>query len=396
MSKRCVFFSLYWLLLVLVSSCAVIGQEPILPGAYNTQHYLPLLKDKRVAVLAHPASRIGEQHLVDSLQHLGVNIVKIFSPEHGFRGEIEAGAYIQNGIDQATQLPVVSLYGKHKKPSGTDMADVDVLVYDLQSVGLRFYTYISTLKLMMEACAEQGIPLIVLDRPNPLIQMTDGPVLEPAYTSFVGALPIPIAYGMTDGELALMMNGECWLSDSLRCNLTVVPLRNYSRNSTYMLAVKPSPNLPNYTAIYLYASLCWFEGTPISVGRGTHMPFQVLGYPAYADTNFAFQPKSIKGMSEHPKYENEICYGIDLREYYPTIESVPTKLDLSFLLHYYKSYKKKYPAKPFFTPFFDKLVGTDKLRKQVKSGMFITDIEISWRKGIEVFKAQRKPYLLYR
>ncbi len=370
--------------------------QNILPGAYQTGQYLPLLQNKRVAVVAHPASRIGEVHLVDSLLSLGVNIVKIFSPEHGFRGQAEAGAHVKDGIDQATHLPIISLYGKHKKPTAQDMQGVDIVLYDLQSVGLRFYTYISTLSLLMETCAEQALPLVVLDRPNPLIQMTDGPVLEPSYKSFVGALPIPIAYGMTDGELAQMINGEFWLSDSLQCDLRVVPIHNYTRHSVYVLPIKPSPNLPNYNAVYLYASLCLFEGTPISVGRGTHQPFQVLGYPAYPDTSFCFKPQSIAGMSAHPKYQGKTCYGVDLRAAYPQAADVPTALDLTYLIHFYRSYTKQHPHKAFFSSFFDKLAGTHRLQEQIKAGCTMSEIQVSWQKDLEAFRQQRARYLIYK
>ncbi len=372
-----------------------VSAQNILPGAYQTEQYLPLLTNKRVAVVAHPASKIGERHLVDSLLSLKINLVKIFSPEHGFRGEAEAGAHVKDGIDQVTHLPIISLYGKHKKPTAKDMEDVDIVLYDLQSVGLRFYTYISTLSLLMETCAERGLPLVVLDRPNPLIQMTDGPILEAAYKSFVGALPIPIAYGMTDGELAQMINGEFWLPDSLQCAVSVVPVKNYKRNSVYVLPVKPSPNLPNYNAVYLYASLCLFEGTPISVGRGTYTPFQVLGYPDYADTLFSFQPCSIVGMSLHPKYEDNICYGIDLRKAYLQADDVPTALDLTYLIHFYRSYIKHQPQKNFFSSFFDKLAGTHRLQEQIKKGYSMSEIQASWQEDLNAFKRQRAPYLIY-
>lgn len=375
-------------------SFALWGQQ-IQPGACRMNDYLPMLRHKQVAVVAHPASRVGATHLVDTLLARGVDVVKIFSPEHGFRGQAEAGAHVHDGQDERSGLPLISLYGKHKKPSQADMQGVEVLVYDLQSVGLRFYTYISTLKLLMEACAVQHIPLVVLDRPNPLIQMTDGPVLEPQYASFVGALPIPIAYGMTDGELAQMMNGEGWLADSVQCHLTVVPIAHYNRHSVYVLPIKPSPNLPNYTAVYLYASLCLFEGTPISIGRGTYSPFQRIGYPAYPITDFAFWPQSIKGMSAHPKYEGEKCYGIDLSRAFASPQQVPQALDMTYLIHFYRSYSQQYPNKRFFTPFFDKLAGTHSLQRQIKEGKSAEAIRQSWQTDLEAFKKQRQKYLMY-
>lgn len=362
----------------------------ILPGAYQTDQYLPLLQDKKVGIVGNQSSLINNTHLVDSLLSLDIEITKVFAPEHGFRGKAEAGAHIQDGKDAKTKLDVMSLHGKNKKPSAEQLAGIDIMLFDLQGVGARFYTYISTLKYVMEACAENDIPLIVLDRPNPNIHYVDGPVMEKKFESFVGSMPIPIVYGMTDGELAQMINGENW--NSKNCELTVIPILNYNRNSTYELPVKPSPNLPNYQSIYLYPSLCLFEGTMVSIGRGTDYPFQVVGYPDYMLGSFVFKPESIAGVSESPKFKGQNCFGVNLQSSFQTIDDKPQQLNLSYLIGMFETYKGE---QDFFNSFFDKLAGTNQLRKQIEWGWNEEQIKESWQPRLDEFKEKRKAYLIY-
>lgn len=351
--------------------------------------YLPLLQGKSVGVTVNPSSRIGSTHLVDTLLHLGVNVKAIFGPEHGFRGNVSDGLKIDDSTDPATGIPVYSLYGAHRKPAPESLQGLDVMVFDIQDVGVRFYTYISTMHYVMEACATAGIPVIVLDRPNPNGYFVDGPVLDTAFRSFVGMHPIPIAHGLTIGEVAEMINGEGWLNDGLKCHLIVIKNQNYTHNSGYELPVKPSPNLPNARAIELYPSICLFEPTIISVGRGTPFPFQVLGYPDSTKGNFSFTPISLPGVAIHPKYQDKKCFGEDLREQ-PTLHG----LDLSLLLKYFKVYGAN---EDFFTSpsYFDKLAGTDQLRKQMLAGKTLDEIKASWQPKLNEYKEMRRKYLLY-
>lgn len=365
----------------------------VLPGAYQTEEYLPIIKNKKVGIVSNQSSLIENIHLVDSLLSSDISIVRVFAPEHGFRGKIEAGAHVINGKDSKTGLDVISLYGKNKKPTVEQLNDIDVMLFDLQGVGLRFYTYISTLTYVMEACAENHIPLVVLDRPNPNGHYIDGPVLEKAYKSFIGLLPIPVVYGMTDGELAQMINGESWLKDDHYCELEIIKIKYYNHNTEYELPIKPSPNLPNFQSIYLYASLCFFEGTPISIGRGTDKPFQQIGYPEYPNHNYSFKPKSIPGVSAHPKFEDNICFGIDLSDKYHKICEKPHQLDLSYLIEFYDSYPNK---DKFFTSFFKKLAGTNQLQQQIIKGFSEEEIRQSWQNDLNDFKLKRKKYLLYQ
>ena len=355
---------------------------------------------KRIAVVANQSSRVGDNHLVDSLVNSKFNVTTIFCPEHGFRGNAEAGARVYSSVDEQTGLPIVSLYGKNKKPTPEQMADIDCVIFDLQDVGCRFYTYISTLHYVMEACAERGIPCIVLDRPNPNCHYVDGPVLEPKYKSFIGMHPVPIVYGLTIGEYALMINGERWLKDSLRCDLTVVPMENYRRDSSYALSVAPSPNLQTLHSILLYPSLCLFEGTNISVGRGTEHPFELIGVPQYKTTYMeshnheepgrptTFTPVPIKGVSENPPYKGQLCRGLDLRD----VEARAC-FDLTYLLWMYNHT----PKESFFkqTNSFEKLAGTDQLRKQIKAGKSEAEIRASWEPALSKYKEIRKKYLFY-
>jgi len=382
----------YFILLLIFTFNLGVSFSQIIPGAYQTADYLPLLKDKTVGIVSNQSSLIGKTHLVDSLLSLGVDIRRAFAPEHGFRGKAEAGAHITDGKDSKTGIDVISLYGKNKKPSAGQLKGIEVMVFDLQGVGLRFYTYISTLSYVMEACAENNIPIIVLDRPNPNSHYIDGPVLQKEFKSFVGLLPIPVVYGMTDGELAQMINKESWLSNGVSCDLTIIKMKNYTHNSAYQLPIKPSPNLPNFQSVYLYASLCFFEGTPISIGRGTQKPFQQIGYPQFTENSYSFTPKSIPGVSAHPKFENQICYGVDLSEKYQTPEDKPHQLDLSYLIHFYQSYPDK---ANFFNAFFKKLAGTDQLQQQIINGLPEKEIRLSWQKDLNAFKLKRAKYLLY-
>jgi uncharacterized protein YbbC (DUF1343 family) len=376
------------LILFIISTFILKAQ--ILPGAYQTDEYLPLLKDQKVGIVANQSSLINETHLVDSLLSLGVDIQRVFAPEHGFRGKAEAGAKIEDGIDSKTGLSIISLYGDNKKPKAHQLHGIDVMLFDLQGVGARFYTYISTLKYVMEACAEHHIHVIVLDRPNPHIHYIDGPVLQEESASFVGSMPIPIVYGMTDGELALMINEENW--NPKKCELSIIPIDNYTRESVYELPVKPSPNLPNFQSIYLYPSLCLFEGTPVSIGRGTDFPFQVIGHPRNHFGSLIFTPRSIPGVSENPKFKDQDCYGTSLINIYKLLEDKPRQLNLHWLINYYKDYPEK---DKFFNSFFEKLAGTKELRKQIEAGWTEEQIRASWAEELEDFKVKRASYLIY-
>ena len=378
--------------LILQTACSQNKPGKIKPAAERFSVYQPILKDKKIALVANQASLVGSDHLVDFLLSKKMNLTKIFSPEHGFRGNADAGEKVKDGIDPKTNLPIVSLYGKHKKPYPDDFKDVDMVVFDLQDVGVRFYTYLSTLHYMMEACTENKIPLLVLDRPNPNAHYIDGPVLESDCKSFVGLHPVPIVYGMTIGEYALMINGEKWLKNGIQCQLTVIPCENWSRNSRYELSVKPSPNLPNYQSIQLYPSLCFFEGTVVSAGRGTDFPFQIYGHPKMREANFEFKPRSIPGASRNPKFKGQICRGEDLRSINIDSFRLKKQLDLSFLL---KAYSELKDSTEFFNPFFEKLAGTKLLRQQIIQGESENQIRKSWRENLDQFKLIRKKYLLY-
>ncbi len=376
-----------------IAGCAQTSTENnlIKPGAERTDEYLKLLNNRRVAVVANQTSMIGNTHLVDSLLKLGVNIIKVFGPEHGFRGNAGAGEKVKDNTDIKTGLPVISLYGKHKKPTPGDLKDVDVVVFDIQDVGVRFYTYISTMTYVMEACAENGTDFIVLDRPNPHGGYIDGPVLEPDYSSFVGMHKVPVVHGMTVGEYARMVNGEGWLNNGVQCNLKVIKVGNYTHNSYYKLPVPPSPNLPDMNAIELYPSLCFFEGTIISVGRGTGKPFQVIGHPGFTEGDYSFTPVDIPGAAMNPKYEGEKCYGFDLSGFADTIV-FEKRLDLRWLIKMYDYFKGK---DDFFNSFFDKLAGTANLREQIISGLPEKEIRESWKPGLTGFNKIREKYLLY-
>jgi uncharacterized protein YbbC (DUF1343 family) len=358
--------------------------QKLVLAAERTNLYLHHLENKKVGVVGNQTSMIANTHLVDSLLSLGIDIVKVFSPEHGFRGKADAGAIIEDGIDSKTGIPIISLYGKNKKPKDEQLQGIDILVFDIQDVGVRFYTYISTLHYIMESAAESNIKVIVLDRPNPNGHYVDGPILDTAFQSFVGMHPIPIAHAMTIGEYAKMINGENWITT--KCELIVIEMENYTHNTNYDLPIKPSPNLPNARSVNLYPSLCLFEGTNISVGRGTDYPFQHFGAP-YLKSNYSFIPKSGEG-SKYPKHENIMCFGTDLRFQ----ENYLTTINLNWIIEAYKQCSEK---EAFFNNFFNTLAGTDKLKKQIIAGKTAREIKASWQEGLDEFKKIRKKYLIY-
>lgn len=386
----------------------------IIVGANLTENYLPLLNEKRVGIVANQTSAIFKgdleimywvdpetnetgiekvfykenTHLVDSLVSLNVNVKKVFAPEHGFRGKADAGEIVKDGIDTKTGLPIISLYGKNKKPSIEQLKDLDVIVFDIQDVGARFYTYISSLHYVMEACAEQDIPVIILDRPNPNGHYVDGPILELEHKSFVGMHPIPVVHGMTIGEYAQMINGEGWLTNRVTCDLTVIEMKDYTHNTSYSLPIKPSPNLPNDIAINLYPSLCFFEGTNVSAGRGTETQFQIFGSP-FLDQNYfkyKFTPQPNEG-AKYPKHKGEICYGTKLGN-----SANLNSLNLEWLIEAYVATEDK---TKFFSPFFTKLAGTETLQQQIEQGYTYKKIRATWLENLNVFKKMRTKYLLY-
>jgi uncharacterized protein YbbC (DUF1343 family) len=356
-------------------------------GAENYQAYLPLLANKKVGIVTNPTGIVeNKKHLVDFLLEKQINLLKIYAPEHGFRGIADAGEMIKDGKDSKTNLPIISLYGNNKKPKPEQLADIDVMIFDIQDVGARFYTYISTLHYVMEACAENNIELIVLDRPNPNGTIVDGPVLEMEHKSFVGMHPIPVLHGMTIGEYAKMINGEKWLTNGIQCKLKIIPCTNYKRIMIYNLPVKPSPNLPNDQSINLYASLCFFEGTNVSVGRGTEKQFQIYGSPFLTNFNFSFTPISNFGAKE-PMHKDVLCIGEDLTK----IKKV-TRLELKWLI---KAYSDTSDKAIFFNDFFTKLAGTKKLQEQIVNNVSEKEIRESWEAGLISFKTMRKQYLIY-
>ncbi len=363
--------------------------QTIQPAAERTEAYLEKIKDKDIAIVANQTSTIHQTHLVDSLLSLGIKVKHIFSPEHGFRGNEDAGKLVANGIDITTGLPIISLYGKKKKPKKEDLEGIEVVLFDIQDVGVRFYTYLSSLHYVMEACAEENVLLIVLDRPNPNAHSINGPILDSKFQSFVGMHPIPVVYGCTLGEMAHMINGEKWLNHGVQCPLEVIKCGNYQHNSCYTLPIKPSPNLPNALSIALYPSLCFFEATDISIGRGTNTPFQIIGSPLLKDSSFSFTPVSMPGASKYPKHENKKCYGSNLRD-----RNDDTHFSLRYLLSYYKAYPNK---EKFFTneKFFNLLAGNDILIKQIKDEVSEVDIKKSWEKDLTRYMLMRKKYLLY-
>ncbi|MDP2385124.1 MAG: DUF1343 domain-containing protein [Bacteroidota bacterium] len=384
-------FFLFSLFSLSAQDVKVLTDKEIVVGAKRMDKYLPLLQGKNVAVIANVTSQINSTHLVDTLLKLKVKIKKIFSPEHGFRGKADAGEKVGNQTDSKTGLPIISLYGKHKKPTKEDLAGIDIVIYDMQDVGVRFYTYISTMTYCMEACAENNKQFIVLDRPNPNGFFIDGPVLDMKWKSFLGLHPVPLVYGMTCGEYAQMVNGEGWLAGGKKCNLTVVQLLNYDHTVSYQLPIKPSPNLPNMTAVYLYPSLGLFEGTIMSVGRGTEYPFQMIGHPDLKDGRMNFTPKSTEG-AKTPKYEGKVCYGYDLKVFGEEVVRVSRQVYVYWIIGTYNSLKDP----NYFDENFNFHAGNDILQKQIKEGKTEEEIRKSWQPDIAGFKPIRKKYLLYK
>jgi uncharacterized protein YbbC (DUF1343 family) len=382
------------------ASAMPLMKTGIITGADQTEKYIPYLKGKRVAILGNPTSIIGKRNMVDSLWARGVKIVKVFGPEHGFRGNASAGVKVQNEVDSATGIPIISLYGAKNKPTKEDMQDVDVMIYDVQDVGCRFYTNINALVRLMEACAESNKELLILDRPNPNAYFVDGPVLDMKYKSGIGMFPIPITHGCTIAEFAQMANGQGWLSNKMICKLRIVKVANYTHDTYYTLPVKPSPNLNTQQSIMLYPSTCLFEGTYLNHGRGTYFPFTVLGSPELKDIySFSFTPTGIKGMSETPLHMDKVCYGLDLRNYDINLLLKSKKINIKWMMELYKNY-------PYKEKFFDsklskemnsidKLAGVGLFKQQIISGASEEEIRKSWEPGLSEYKKMRKKYLLY-
>jgi uncharacterized protein YbbC (DUF1343 family) len=393
--------SIYFLLLSIFCLTALHAQNapapctlhpaPVITGAESTSEYFPILQNKRIGVFTNHTGIVGNEHLVDLLHRLGLNVVAIFAPEHGFRGNADAGEKVTDDKDSKTGIPIYSLYkSKTGKPSKTVLSQIDILVVDIQDVGLRFYTYYISMYKLMDACAENNKTMLILDRPNPNGFYVDGPILDRKYKSGVGYLPIPVVHGMTLGELAQMINGEKWLPDGQTCPLQVIKCKNYTHQTKYQLPVPPSPNLPNMKSVYLYPSTCLFEGTTVSLGRGTSFPFQVYGSPDMKGYRFSFTPRSIPG-AKNPPYLNKKCQGVDLRKV-PDEEIWEKGINLDYLIDAFKHLKT---GKAFFTPFFQNLIGVEFVRKMILEGKSAEEIKAVWQPDVEKFKRQRKPYLLY-
>ena len=391
---------IFFLCFLPILAIAQFDNDKITIGAAQMDKYLPKLQNKKVGVVVNQTSMIGDLHLVDALLAKDVNLTKIFAPEHGFRGTADAGENVKNTTDIQTNLPILSLHGKTKKPTNAQLAGLDMVIFDIQDVGARFYTYISTMHYVMEACAENNIKMLILDRPNPNGHYVDGPVLEEAHKSFVGMHKIPVIHGMTVGELACMIDQEGWLKGGLSCDMEVIPCEGYTHKSFYQLPVRPSPNLPNMQSIYLYPHLCFFEGTTVSIGRGTNQQFQIVGHPDYELGSYKFTPKSGEG-SKYPKHENKECHGQNLSDIPLVYMQKMEELNLSWLMlfaNYFNSEANKgKQKKPFFNDnlFIDKLAGTDKLRKDILAGKSEYEIRQSWKEDVAIFKTKRAKYLLY-
>ena len=383
------------ILLIVILTCITFycqaNQNRVIVGAEQTNVYLPLLKNKRIAIFSNHTGMIGNKHLLDVLLENKINVVAIFSPEHGFRGNADAGEHVSSSVDSKTGVPILSLYdGKLGRPSEESMRKFDLLIVDIQDVGLRFYTYYASMVRLMDACAEYNRKMLILDRPNPNGHYVDGPILDMKYKSSVGWLPIPIVHGMTLGELALMVNGERWLPASRICDITVIKCKNYTHQTMYELPIPPSPNLPNMKAVYLYPSTCYFEATPVSLGRGTQLPFQIYGHPNMLGYDYTFTPQSIPGAKNPPQL-NRICHGVNLSAL--SNEEIWKKgVDLSYLIDAYRNLNMD---DYFFRPFFELLTGRDYVRKMIKQGKNADEIKAMWKEDVEKFKIQRKPYLIY-
>lgn len=365
--------------------------ERVITGDEQTSEYFPLLEGKRIAIFSNHTGMIGNKHLLDVLLENQFNVVAIFSPEHGFRGDADAGEHVSSSVDSKTGVPILSLYdGKLGKPSEASMNKFDLLIVDIQDVGLRYYTYYASMCRLMDACAEYGKKMLILDRPNPNGHYVDGPLLDMKHKSGVGWLPIPVVHGMTLGELALMVNGEHWLPESRTCDVTVIPCKNYTHQTKHRLPIPPSPNLPNMTSVYLYPSTCYFEATPVSLGRGTDKPFQVYGHPDMKGYSFSFTPRSVPGAKNPPQL-NKLCHGVDLSGMSDE-EIWKRGLDLSYVIDAYRNLNI---GDKFFTSFFEKLIGVDYVRRMIEDGKDADEIKACWQDDVKKFKEQRKPYLLY-
>jgi len=381
--------SVVFFLLMILSQVRAQGPSPVC-GADQTDTYLPLLKNLRVGLVVNHTSTVKNQHLVDFLVEKGIVVKALFAPEHGLRGEADAGEKVVNSVDAKTGIPIISIYGKNNRPTAEQLREIDLIIYDIQDVGCRFYTYISTLHYVMEACAENGRKLLVLDRPNPNGDYCDGPVLKPAFKSGVGVDPIPVVHGCTVGELAQMINGEGWLREGLKCDLKVITLKNYTHETVYAPPLKPSPNLPNYTSIRLYPSLCFFEATSVSIGRGTTFPFQVIGYPNPNYGTFSFTPQSLRGFEMNPLQKDKICFGDDFRN----LKEIP-RFTLKYFLEWYKKFEK---SEEFLTKvrWFNLLIGDDQVLKLIQAGKTEHEITASWQEELGKYKVTRAKYLLYQ
>ena len=382
---------LFIVILAFITLHCQAKQSRVIVGAEQTNDYLPILKNKRIAVFSNHTGMVGNKHLLDVLLENKINVVAIFSPEHGFRGNADAGEHVSSSVDQKTGVPILSLYdGQLGKPSEDSMRKFDLLIVDIQDVGLRFYTYYASMVRLMDACAEYNRKMLILDRPNPNGHYVDGPILDMKYKSGVGWLPIPVVHGMTLGELALMVNGERWLPASRICDITVIECKNYTHQTMYQLPIPPSPNLPNMKAVYLYPSICYFEATPVSLGRGTQLPFQVYGHPNMTGYNYSFTPQSTSGAKNPPQL-GRLCHGVNLSEL--SEEEIRKKgVDLSYLIDAYRNLNMD---DYFFRPFFERLIGTDYVRKMIEQGKDADEIKAMWKEDVEKFKVQRRPYLLY-
>lgn len=385
----------YLVILLLISFSGICGAANIQNGADQIETLISLINNKRIALVANQTSLVGSTHLLDTLCSLGQRPMALFAPEHGFRGKADAGETVKDGKDVKTGTPIISLYGKNKKPSATALADIDMIVFDIQDVGARFYTYISTLYYVMQACAENGKELVVLDRPNPC-DYVDGPILKNEYKSFVGMLPIPVLHGCTMGELAGMINGEGWLGNNMKCNYSVIKIKGWKHGDPYSLPVKPSPNLPNDQSIALYASLCLFEATSVSVGRGTYFPFQVIGSPLLPKDKypFSFTPKALEGFDKNPLHKNTECHGIDLRN---TDAKQLNGFSLKYVIEMYNEFKKMNKSESFLTrpKWFDLLMGTNQVRLDMLNGKSEKEIRSAWLEDLNKYKEMRKKYMLY-
>jgi len=372
--------------------CNLIAFTQVRPAAYQTEKYFKILHGKKIGVVANTSSVVSNTNIVDTLINSGIDVKVVFSPEHGFKLKDDAGQFSTDYTDPGSGLRIITLYGLKKKPAAMDLAGLDMIVFDIQDVGTRFYTYISTLSLVMEACAENNISMLVLDRPNPNAFYIDGPILDLKYKSFVGMHAVPVVYGMTIGEYAKMVNGEGWLKGGVSCDLSVLPLENYTHLTSWFPLAKPSPNLPDANSILLYPSLCFFEGTVVSVGRGTSFPFEVYGHPGMQGYTFSFTPQAIQGMDSKPMYREKVCFGENLQHYYDDHPADKGRINLSWLIRAYNFLGSR---PDFFNPYFDQLAGTATLQEQIIKGMKEEDIRNSWKAGIEGFKKIRARYLLY-